>query len=1154
MAEAKVEAVLNPKGRFLRSVNLERDFSDSTALDGYVVTPQVSLCAQRLASGLRPNSGQRAWRVTGDYGSGKSSFALFLAHLFSESRSVLPVSQRRAVDFSSLGIARPQLFPILISGSREPLGSTLLRSLLLSTAHAYVHKKTQLEIVRASRRLISAIEKGKTVDHEIVKLLEHFAELMVSSKRASGILLLIDELGKFLEFGAAHPERQDVHLLQLVAEAASRSGSKQLFVVGLLHQGFSSYADNLSPLAQREWEKVAGRFEEMIFSHPLEEIASLVADALNVREQRVPTEVVKAARKGMRSTLKLGWYGASASRSTLEALASKMYPIHPSVLPVLTRLFSRFGQNERTLFGFLLSDELFALKEFAGSHRLGLGSFFQLHHLYDYARSSFGSRLSAQSFRSHWNHIESLIESFHTNSEMELNLLKTVGLLNVLDATNLIATEEALMVALGFASGHDSIELKSALRRLRSKHVLYDRGVAGGLCLWPHTSVNLEVAYEDSCKTVSAARENVMQAVMDHLETRPVVARRHYIETGTLRHFAVRYASPDSIEKAAEAETLEEDGRIVVALCATEEERRRALRTVQTGQIKKSDLAVVAVSRPLQMLSGLVQEVRRWEWILQSTPELANDKFALEEVSRQLATARQSFGKRLRATVGLQSGDESGLEWYYKGRKLNVQSGKSLTSELSRICAQVYISSPRVHNELVNRRSLSSAASAARMRLMEAIFRSPDRSYLGMDSSRKPPEMSIYLSLLRDSGVHRSVGKRWVLDIPEDEVDVCRLRPALEHIHRILGSARMARVPVRAIFEELRKAPFGIRDGLLPVLLAIFAVANEQHVAFYDTGIFMPKMEGLDVMRLAKVPEAFDIQYCDIGGVRAALFTELLKLFKTGKKVQSRPDLLDIVRPMCVFAAGLPLFAQTTTRLQRTALEVRRVLLESRDPAALVFRDLPKACGFQAFDGNDRLPAAQIHEFVSALRSAITELRMAYPRLLDEMKIRVTDGFASDVVLSKARRVLAERSQRVVIAVSEPRLRAFCNRLIDESLPETEWIESLGSLMCGVPPSKWTDHDFDRFGQELQVFASRFGRVEAITFSGRLSTESVPVRVCLTSGDGSEVQKVLFIESTNQQLADDFERTLQQMISQHRVAAQSAMTKTLWNSLASEDA
>jgi hypothetical protein len=81
MSDGKISDLLNVEGRFLRSAHLERDFRDPGMLSGYVVTDFARSSLARIAEGLKPGSGQRAWRVTGHYGAGKSSFALFLAHL-----------------------------------------------------------------------------------------------------------------------------------------------------------------------------------------------------------------------------------------------------------------------------------------------------------------------------------------------------------------------------------------------------------------------------------------------------------------------------------------------------------------------------------------------------------------------------------------------------------------------------------------------------------------------------------------------------------------------------------------------------------------------------------------------------------------------------------------------------------------------------------------------------------------------------------------------------------------------------------------------------------------------------------------------------------------------------------------------------------------
>src|SRR6058998_27602 len=107
MASPRIADLLNIQRRYLRSAHLQRDFQDAAALDGYIVTPAIKANFDRIRRGIVPGSGQRAWRVTGDYGSGKSSFALLLANLFAGRDSALPVNVRRIVDFRAEGLRRP---------------------------------------------------------------------------------------------------------------------------------------------------------------------------------------------------------------------------------------------------------------------------------------------------------------------------------------------------------------------------------------------------------------------------------------------------------------------------------------------------------------------------------------------------------------------------------------------------------------------------------------------------------------------------------------------------------------------------------------------------------------------------------------------------------------------------------------------------------------------------------------------------------------------------------------------------------------------------------------------------------------------------------------------------------------------------------------
>jgi hypothetical protein len=408
----RISELFHVRSRFLRSAHLERDFQDPAAVSGYVITDFARACLARMADGLKPLSGQRAWRMTGDYGSGKSSFALLLAHWFAGRDSSLPSDIRKVLGVQQFGVQRPRFLPVLVTCSRQPLTVSILNSLHSAVSQAYGRAKCKTA-VRVERLLQT---KREPSEDEVFNVILEINQQLISDGKCRGLLLILDELGKFLEFAALHPLRQDVFLLQRLAEAASRSRTEPLFVVCLLHQGFNAYADHLNQAAQREWEKIAGRFEEIVFNQPIEQSAQMIASALNIRAQEIPKAQVHDLKRSMTSTLELGWFGAAPSKNLVEC-AAQLYPLHPTVLPVLIRIFRRFGQNERSLFSFLLSNEPFGLQAFS-ERNIRDNERYRLDNLYDYVRTNFGHRLAVQSYRSHWNLIDSVVESFATEDEV----------------------------------------------------------------------------------------------------------------------------------------------------------------------------------------------------------------------------------------------------------------------------------------------------------------------------------------------------------------------------------------------------------------------------------------------------------------------------------------------------------------------------------------------------------------------------------------------------------------------------------------------------------------------------------------------------------------------------------------------------------------
>ncbi len=1107
----RISELFHMPDRYLRSVHLERDFEDVASLRDYIVTSTMASVFDRVLDGLRPGSGLRAWRVTGDYGTGKSSFALALAHLLRDPDAAPLAGIRRAIGSMSgdaaAGLEHVRLTPILVTGARAPLVPSIGSAIGAALERLRLRHRLAQDLEQLRDRAASLAEG--TDARQLLELLDDVSDCVVRHG-SSGLLLVLDELGKFLEYASLHPDHDEVHVLQSLAEAAARSGDRPLIVIGLLHQGFDAYAEPLPTVSRLEWEKVAGRYEEITFDQPLAHVAALAAGALNVDHHLMPPGIAESAHAAGRAGASAGWHGVLAD----DRVMLDLYPIHPTVLPVLVQFFARFGQHERSLFSFLLSSEPFGLQAFA-ARRATASTWYRLPDFYDYVRAVFGHRLAGRSYSSQWLRMTGTIDraaAANDLDESEIRVLKTVALLNVLDAEHLTATDAALSAALLDQESFD--EICRTVTALKQRGLLFDRGATGGYCLWPNTSVNLEAAFALARRALGPA-DRIAEQLAPYLDESPVVARRHYITTGTLRHFELRHAEPTALDEAVNR-PFEADGLMVVALCRTQQERELAFSVAASPAFASHEDVILAIPPPLQSVAGPLQDARCWQWVAENVQELGHDTYAAAEVSRQVAISGRVLARKLAALFGIRIANRD-VQLWRSGNRLEMPRRGGLSALLSDVCGELYPQAPRILNELLNRQVLSSAAAAARQRLIERIFSAADQSCLGIPDDKSPPEKSMYLSVLSAGKVHRLEEGSLVLAAPSEDDDPLRLRPALARVVTMLEEMDGRRVPVPAIFAAMQGRPFGIRAGLAPLLLAIIAAAHSHEIAVYETGTFLPSPRASDFQRLIKQPALFEFQLCRVTGVRAEVFARLARVFADRSPAARRHDLLDVVRPLTRLAAGLPDYARQTSEISDLAGAVRKVLLTATEPDNMLFHDLPVACGQEPFLSESQADVGHAQAFVARMREATDELRAAYPRLLERIRQRLASCLAEGV-MPPGRVEMARRAAQVALAAREPRLAAFARSIADTALGDDAWAERIGSFVISKPPSHWADTDYGRAWGEIEQLTGAFCRVETTAFGNGSSTPDLKaVRIAVTAADGNEEARVVRLGANDEE-------------------------------------
>jgi hypothetical protein len=184
-------------------------------------------------------------------------------------------------------------------------------------------------------------------------------------------------------------------------------------------------------------------------------IATLVAATLNVDLKALPHQASDKARTAMTKAIRAGLYG-SLSASGVAQLGPKIFPFHPTVLPVIVRAIRKFGQNERSLFSFISAFEPMGLQQILQLHSSQI-KFYRVNHFFEYVRQNLLPSIRTGNSNIHCCIIDSVLSSRVIASPEEESVFKSVALLTLLDSPGLPATERFLKLALDNGSNETAI-------------------------------------------------------------------------------------------------------------------------------------------------------------------------------------------------------------------------------------------------------------------------------------------------------------------------------------------------------------------------------------------------------------------------------------------------------------------------------------------------------------------------------------------------------------------------------------------------------------------------------------------------------------------------------------------------------------------------
>lgn len=1037
--------------RFLRSVNLARDCNSATVISGYIVTPSVRTALFRLVHGLVDGRIDRAFALTGPYGSGKSSFGLFLFHLL-RSRTDTSWKLLRDADPKLAEEVRRVIWPDRAGKSFAFLPATAgrqsVQALLADAVDAFAEAPSR--VVRLSRDLRNSRDMK-----DAVTLVEKISEEFRNAGYR-GIVFVLDEFGLVFDNARINPKETDVSLLQELAEVASRREDASLVLVGILHQGFADYAASDAAL-RKEFSKIEGRFDTIAFSETPAAQIQLVAAAINSKRTLTSEErklVKQAVKDKVPSCVGL-------SNEEFVRFAEKSWPIHPLALAALPILFRRLGQNERSVFTFLVGSEPNGLQDF-WSHRND-DELVTLVDIYDYLFTNFEAHLSRHSFGQSLLDAHDALESKPSLSKIDARIIKTVALLSSLGSQSQVrATEQLVHLALA------PERFETNLDDLVDASILVFRRFSETYALWSGSDIDLRECEKRADAELAKAGFSIAETLSRFVPPAPLVARRHSLDTGSLRFFETRY-----VDRPSDLDSLKIDlsspaaGILVVCLPERESEIERFVEDAEE-MFRGEGRIVFAVPTGCVELKEALKEVRRLHWIEDNEKALRDDRIASREVSVRLAEATQLVIQR---QFGLldprQPPIGASCIFIHRGRRLpDVVSGRALSRRLSAICDDLYRESPKVRNELVNRRSPSSQAASARNALVKRLNNAETCRLPGLGITGYPPERSIYESVILASGMHvEGPTGSWCLVAPSADAPT-NLRPVWDRLSEIIFASRDKPVTVKEIYAVLRQPPYGMLDGLLPLLVIAFLLVNRDEVFLYYEGTFQPEPTDAHFELLVRRPDLFALSGMRISGTRAAI----VKRLAVGLGAPTE-TLMPVVRKLYGLRNSLSKYALETDSVSEKARAFRKAFEDAKSPEILLFKLMPAVFGLDGID-EARLDKAQLDRYFNGLNTCLHELGGALPKLVSDCRAQLLDAFGLEND-EEGWRLLFERSCTLIARLGPSDLGSFLQNVKNT---DGDWNKAaqVMSFIVSSPMEKWGPLQIAEFGRAVEGLSERF--------------------------------------------------------------------------------
>lgn len=1008
---------------FFKSISLTEDLSVPLRASHYRPTSK-SIDILRAILGM---SGSRATSVVATYGSGKS-IAAMVASLLVEAKpeklEALEPAYRRLLKFA------PEIAEWMsVRLERHLHGAVITLSGHVPDLPAALGAAVGRHGVQSMADALSALEKH------------------LGCVKADRLAIVWDEFGRHLETLAGRGRAEDLAQLQDLAEWATRRKAPPATLTLLLHQDFHRYSGRLGQADQSGWRKIEGRFDFLRIIEDSDEIYDLIAD---VARELTRTGRPRLSKRMLATADALNFFPFAAGEA-MKTLLSDAAPLSPTAFYLLPRIAGRIGQGERTIFGFLgteMPEDRAATVTVEDLYR----------HFAD------AMRADTAIGGTHKRFVETEAARARANTPLEREVIATTSLMH-LAATGDSARvgRERLVQAMDLGSIHARARIEEAIDALLKRKLLLHRTLTDEISVWEGSDVDVRTRAQEEMTALRTASDP-LDRVRAHVPAPYYVGDAYNHDRALTRYAqgvfvdAAMLTNPEA-QAALLAQADEADALVALVVDASVQDAD----TLCGSWMDKHPHFIVALanqSPDLHMASLEADAYARLEndeLLLEMDPRVAGEIAELKGDILDFLLARAS---------GLIDPAAGEVSWYSQGVLLGGGAELRPSEIMSAVFNKRFALTPRIINEQIVRRKVTAQTKSARKRLLLGILERGDLTHMGYEGL-STSDASLFRTTLVSPGLFDPDRAAWV--DPEDLGDE-PLAATWRRVAAFYGVPQEGAKSFSSLIQELMAPPFGLRPGVLPVLLTAGLRAFARTVAIRQNRegrwVYLDDIVPSTMEAIVEHPDAFEIEVIKVSSVQRKQIERLIGEFAI------EPDCVenDLVRAFHdafeQWKRALPKAALSARGLGGEAARLQSAIRKTRgDPAHLLLRAFPDMAGTKTL--NDRT--------VDVVSTARKQLERVTDRYVDEAIGIIRNAFrgaSSDALEAAAAwAVLVPATifedttiDKVALAITNRARKATSG-----SDTERSFARALSAILLGLDFEEWDDNAVRDFSQKLKL-------------------------------------------------------------------------------------